>query len=198
MASNEDPLEEEIKIEEFPINTNYIKPTRKSVKEILETDQNDESLNKYKDKLLAGNKNGEVIVVDENNPLNVIIKKLSVIVDGKEMCTVNLPASEEYTLTIKEGSHYKIQFEFIVQREIVSGLKYLHKVSRHGIGVTKEIYMLGSYSPKKDEYIYTSTVEEAPTGFLSRGNYRVRSLITDDDEHRWLEWVWNIKIAKEW
>lgn len=52
MTSNEDPMNEEIKIEEFQINTNYIKPTQKSVKEILETDQNDESLNKLVNKFL--------------------------------------------------------------------------------------------------------------------------------------------------
>lgn len=47
MASNEDLLNEEIKIDEFIINSNYVKPIQKSLKEILETDQNDESLNKF-------------------------------------------------------------------------------------------------------------------------------------------------------
>lgn len=32
---------------------------------------------------------------------------------------------------------------------------------------------------------------------LQRGKYRVRSLITDDDKNRWLEWVWHIEITKE-
>lgn len=70
--------------------------------------------------------------------------------------------------------------------------------------------MIGSYSPRKDIYLYSTPVEEAPSGdflnkflktffigFTGRGNYRVRSLITDDDQNRYLEWVWNIKISKE-
>lgn len=94
---------------------------------------------------MSGNKSDNVIVVDENNLLKAIIKRFSVTVDGKEVCSVDLPgkiniiyslyylANGEYTFNIKEGSHFKLNFQFFIQRDIVSGLKYLHKVSRHGI-----------------------------------------------------------------
>jgi Rho GDP-dissociation inhibitor len=36
------------------------------------------------------------------------------------------------------------------------------------------------------------------TGMLSRGKYKVRSLISDDDKNRWLEWAWTIEIGKDW
>ena len=32
---------------------------------------------------------------------------------------------------------------------------------------------------------------------MGRGKYRVRSLITDDDKNRWLEWTWCIDITKD-
>lgn len=189
--------DEEIKIEEF-CHGAYQLPAQKSVQEILEADNQDESLQRYKNKLLSGNSPNNVVIIDANNPFNVIIKKLSVIADDQVRHSILLSTNEEFTLSIKEGSHYKIQFDFFVQREIVTGLKYLHKVSRLGVPVTKESYMFGSYGPREEVYVYTSPVEEAPSGFLSRGKYRVRSLITDDDKNRLFEWVWNIEIKKEW
>lgn len=35
--------------------------------------------------------------------------------------------------TIKEGVQYKIRIDFIVQREIVHGLKYVQKTYRMGV-----------------------------------------------------------------
>lgn len=162
--------DDEINIDEFN-QTVYVPPAQKSVQEILEADNSDESLQRcfsreklhtsyfwcfrYKQKLLEGNTQG-VVVVFPDNPLNVIVKKLSLIVDGNVVRSVDLPgvififfirpsnsilplksflpATEEFTLSLKEGCHYKIQLEFYVQREIVTGLKYLHKVSRLGVG----------------------------------------------------------------
>jgi len=34
---------------------------------------------------------------------------------------------------IKEGVQYKVRIDFIVQREIVHGLKYVQKTSRLGV-----------------------------------------------------------------
>lgn len=39
--------------------------------------------------------------------------------------------------TIKEGVQYKIRIDFIVQREIVHGLKYVQKTHRMGVPGTK-------------------------------------------------------------
>ena len=35
--------------------------------------------------------------------------------------------------TLKEGVQFRIKIDFIVQREIVSGLKYVQKTSRMGV-----------------------------------------------------------------
>ncbi|KAH7695582.1 rho guanine dissociation factor isoform 1 [Aphelenchoides avenae] len=196
-SSSGDTHSDEIKVEEFEHTTNYVPPAQKSVNEILEADSQDESLKKYKETLLGGAAPGNVPLIEPDNPNNVLVKKLSVTIDGKPTHTVDLPASEEFTLQIKEGSVYKIELQFYVQRDIVTGLKYLHKVSRLGISVAKEAYMLGSYGPKGELYTYSTPQEEAPTGMMGRGKYRVRSLITDDDKNRWLEWTWCIDITKD-
>jgi Rho GDP-dissociation inhibitor len=196
-AQPSDELKDEIDIDEFPPPENYNAPAPKSVKEIIQADEHDESLRKYKEKLLSGHTD-ESIEIEPHNPLNVLVKRLCVVVDGEIKHAISLPAPHEFTMTIKEGSHYEFRFEFFIQREIVTGLKYLHKVSRLGIGVNREVLMLGSFAPRKEIYVLTSPPEEAPHGLLSRGKYRVRSLITDDDKHRWLEFVWNIEIAKDW
>ena len=66
------------------------------------------------------------------------------------------------------------------------------------MGLAKEAHVLGSYAPRQELYTYTSPPEDAPQGMLSRGKYAVRSLLTDDDKHRWMEWVWKIDIDKHW
>jgi len=88
------------------------------------------------------------IIVDPSNPNNVIVKRISLVVDGEVKHSMDLPgyfsensffvikfclASTDFTFSVKEGCAYKIRFEFHPQREIVSGLKYLHKVTRLGI-----------------------------------------------------------------
>ena len=67
-----------------------------------------------------------------------------------------------------------------MQREIVSGLKYVQRVTRmnvpgtvllptvilfHGrFAVDKDEFMVGSYGPKTDVQSYTTPMDEAPSG----------------------------------
>jgi len=197
-TSKDSEIEEPIDVNDFVEDTSsYSTPAQKSIKDIANADANDDSLKKYKEQLL-GSSIIEDIIVDPDNPSIVILKKLSLIVDEKVIQSVDFPAKNGFTISIKEGCVYKISFEFYVQREIVSGLKYLHKVSRLGIGVTKETHMLGSYGPSKQIHVCETSPEESPSGIISRGEYRVTSLITDDDKHRWMEWDWLLKISKDW
>ncbi|KAL3081317.1 hypothetical protein niasHT_039794 [Heterodera trifolii] len=172
-------------------------PAQKSVKEIIEADHNDESLKKYKEQLLGENASGPVLV-EPDNPKNVLVRRISLVSDDQVKHSMDLPAKGDFVFCVKEGCTYRIRFEFVVQREIICGLKYAHKVSRLGVGVTKELYMLGSYGPRHEPYTYETSPEEAPSGILSRGKYRVHSLITDDDKNIWLDWSWHIEIAKSW
>ncbi|VDM74988.1 unnamed protein product [Strongylus vulgaris] len=49
-------------------------------------------------------------------------------------------------------------------KSIEGKFRYIHKVSRHGVQVLKETFMVGSYAPKQELQSYTTPVEEAPSG----------------------------------
>ncbi|XP_050294785.1 rho GDP-dissociation inhibitor 1 [Anthonomus grandis grandis] len=179
----------------------YKPPPEKTINELLEIDQEDESLRKYKETLLGQAQTG-TIVVEPDNPRKVIVKKLVLIpVDRPEISldlTGDLSKLKKETFVIKEGVSYKIRIEFIVQREIVHGLKYVQKTSKMGLPVDKMTHMVGSYAPKTEIQSYTTPAEDAPSGMLARGSYTVNSLFTDDDKNEHLKWEWTFEIKKDW
>lgn len=61
---------------------NYKAPAKKTLEELISLDQEDESLRKYKEALLGSQANK--IIIDANNPKNVIVKKLALMVDGRD------------------------------------------------------------------------------------------------------------------
>ena len=73
----------------------------------------------------------------------------------------------------------------MVQREIVTGLKYVQKTKKMGVQVDKMVHMVGSYAPKAEPHSYLTPFEDAPSGKLGRGTYKVSSCFTDDykNEH---------------
>lgn len=64
--------------------------------------------------------------------------------------------------------------------------------------VDRDVFMVGSYAPRAEEYEVVTPAEEAPRGWLARGSYRVRSLVTDDDKTEHLSWEWGLCIKKAW
>lgn len=179
----------------------YKPPPEKSLKEIIEADQEDESLKKYKETLL-GDATKDSVIVDPKNPNRVIVKSLVLITEGHDDLvldlTGDLEALKKKTFVIKEGIHYKIRIDFYVQREIVTGLKYNQKISRLGVNVEKMSHMVGSYAPKLEVHSYTTPQEEMPSGLMARGNYNVKSLFTDDDKNEHLKWEWTFELKKDW
>ncbi|KAJ1363315.1 hypothetical protein KIN20_023160 [Parelaphostrongylus tenuis] len=180
----------------------YPRSTRKSSKnelhdaEVRVTD--DESLTKYKATLLGSSPTS--VIVDENNPNIVIMKSITLQVDGCEEIKMDLAkhgASQEMTFVLKVGCQYRLRFDFYIQREIVIGLKYIRKVSRHGLQILKETLMIGSYGPEKELRSYTTPTEEALSGLLYRGQYKIASKITDDDERDWLKWTNVMNTVKD-
>ena len=89
------------------------------------------------------------------------------------------------TFVLKEGVKFRIRIEFVVQREIVTGLKYVQRTTRKSVPVDKMVHMVGSYAPKAEPHQYLTPFEDAPSGMLGRGTYRVTSCFTDDykNEH---------------
>jgi len=196
MASHED---DELAPEDTP---NYQPPAPKSVNEILSADADDESLQKYKATLLGG-LSGSCVVYPEN-PKHVIVEKLAILVDGRPDMEVDLTSEQKLKefskngIVLKEGCQYKVKIYFIVQREIVQGLKYVQQTYKAGIRVDKNTFMVGSYGPKMELQSYTTPVEEAPSGLIARGSYTIKSLFTDDDKNEHLKWEWKLEIKKDW
>jgi len=183
------------------LDPNYKPPPQKTIEEILEADKEDESLRRYKEALLGGAASGNVIV-DPNDSRRVIVKKLALMVEGRNDMELDLTGDlsklKESKFKIKEGVSYKIRIDFIVQREIVHGLKYVQKTSRKVVTVDTMTHMVGSYAPKETIQSYTTPLEEAPSGLLYRGDYSITSVFTDDDKNDHLKWEWKFEISKDW
>ncbi|KAI8794585.1 rho GDP-dissociation inhibitor 1 [Biomphalaria glabrata] len=182
-------------------NPNYKPPAPKPLEELLKQDAEDESLRKYKEALLGASVGGNVII-DEKNPNKVIVEKLSLLAEGRDEIFIDLTKPEEEikkeSFTLKEGCKYQIKIYFFVQREIVSGLRYEHKVYRKGIQVDKMKQMMGSYGPKRELQSFTTQQEDAPSGLLMRGDYKIKSRFVDDDQNEYVNWEWHLTVKKDW
>jgi len=181
----------------------YKPPPAKSMADMVNQDAEDESLRKYKEALLGSSSTGTAAIVDFNDTRTVLVRKLALCVEGRDDMELDLTTSDleklkDEPMTIKEGITYKIRIDFQVQREIVTGLKYVQKTYRKGIQVDKMNHMVGSYGPQMEMYSFTTSPEEAPAGLLSRGHYTVKSVFTDDDDHVHLKWDWSFNIKKDW
>ncbi|XP_073699975.1 rho GDP-dissociation inhibitor 1 isoform X2 [Garra rufa] len=178
---------------------NYKPPAQKSLQEIQELDKDDESLRKYKEALL-GNCN---VVIADPNITNVQVTRLTLMCEtAPAPLTLDLQSDLEVfkkqSFVLKEGVEYRIKISFKVNKEIVSGLKYVQQTYRKGVKIDKSDYMVGSYGPRPNEYEFLTPLEEAPKGMLARGTYNIKSKFTDDDKHDHLSWEWNLNIKKDW
>lgn len=152
----------------------YHAPDAKSIGELLSTEGKegeDEALQRYKASLL-----GSAAVsgaAGTKDPRRVVIRELAVIINGdRAPLTIDMTdrsvAAGGLTFTLKEGCEYRMQLSFVVQNEIVSGLKYKNVVSRGPLPVLKVDEMLGSYAPDPSKVITVvfprREWEEAPSG----------------------------------
>ncbi|XP_061838101.1 rho GDP-dissociation inhibitor 2-like [Nerophis lumbriciformis] len=184
--------------EEDERNLNYNPPAQKTLQEIEDLDQDDESLVKYKQTLLGT----KPMVADVSGP-NVQVTKLTLLCnEAPRPITVDLTGDlsslKEKTFTLKEGIKYRLKIHFKVNKEIVAGLKYHHVSFRKGIKVDKVSYMVGSYCPRQDEHEFVCPADETPQGLVSRGVYQVKSCFSDDDKNVHSAWDWNLELKKDW
>ena len=103
--------------------------------------------------------------------------------------------------TIKEGCKYQMKAVFVVQHEVLSGLKYIQSLKRKGIPLGKDQEMIGSYPPNttgKRTYEKKFAPEEAPSGMMARGHYDAVSRFVDDDDKTHLKFEWSFDISKDW
>ncbi|CAD6563955.1 MAG: hypothetical protein ASARMPRED_002584 [Alectoria sarmentosa] len=178
---------------------------KKTVEEYAKLDQNDESLNRWKASL--GISSSPAIHVDPKDQRRCVIKSLALEVEDRPDITIDLtaPGSVEALkskpFTIKEGAKFRMKANFVVQHDVLSGLKYLQVTKRKGIRVAKNEEMIGSFAPNtQDKPVYEKKFEpdEAPTGMLARGHYDALSKFVDDDNHQFLKFEWSFDITKEW
>lgn len=190
-------LEEEEE-EDADVALAYKTPEKKSLQEIQELDPGDESLRKYKQALLGA----IPAAVDASVP-NVQVTRLTLMCEqAPGPITMDLTGDLEElrgrAFVLKEGVDYRVKVSFKVNREIICGLRCLHLTYRRGRPVDRDVFMVGSYAPRAEEYEVVTPAEEAPRGWLARGSYRVRSLVTDDDKTEHLSWEWGLCIKKAW
>jgi len=103
--------------------------------------------------------------------------------------------------TIKEGAKYQMKAIFVVQHEVLSGLKYVQLLKRKGIRFGKDEEMIGSYPPNTSEkptHEKKFAPEEAPRGMMARGHYEAVSKFIDDDDVTHLKFEWSFDITKDW
>ncbi|XP_051905149.1 rho GDP-dissociation inhibitor 1-like [Hippocampus zosterae] len=185
--------------EETDAAVNYKPPAPKSLQEIQELDKDDESLRKYKEALLGSTS----VSADPNTP-NIQVTRMTLVCATAPNAMVldlqgDLENFKKNPFVLKEGVEYKIKINFKVNKEIVSGLRYIQQSFRKGIKVDMTVYMVGSYGPRPDqEHEYLTTLEEAPKGVLARGTYVIKSKFIDDDKHVHLSWEWSLAIKKDW
>jgi Rho GDP-dissociation inhibitor len=180
----------------------YKAPAVKPLTEIVVADSSDQSLQQYKAKLLGSASTGNAPIPFPNDPRRVIVVKLSIMVDGRAPLELDLRGDlsqlRKSPLVLKEGVTYRVKITFYVQREIVAGLKYVQQSYRGPLKVDKMDLMVGSYAPKNEAQEFLTPPEEAPSGMLARGSYRVHSKFTDDDKHDHLTWDWELEVKKDW
>ncbi|XP_062050860.1 rho GDP-dissociation inhibitor 2 [Lepus europaeus] len=184
--------------DELDSKLNYKPPPQKSLKELQEMDKDDESLTKYKKTLL-----GDGPVVADPTAPNVTVTRLTLVCESAPGpitmdLTGDLEALKKKVFVLKEGAEYRVKINFKVNKDIVSGLKYVQHTYRTGMKVDKVTFMVGSYGPRPEEYEFLTPVEEAPKGMLARGTYHTKSFFTDDDKQDHLTWEWNLSIKKDW
>ncbi|XP_029294125.1 rho GDP-dissociation inhibitor 1 isoform X2 [Cottoperca gobio] len=185
--------------EEGDCPVNYKPPAQKSLQEIQELDQDDESLRKYKEALL-----GKAAAVTDPKAPNVQVMRMTLLCETAPGPLIldlqgDLENFKKNPFVLKEGVEYRIKINFKVNKEIVSGLKYTQQTFRKGIKVDKSDYMVGSYGPRpEEEYEFLTTMEESPKGMIARGTYNIKSKFTDDDKHDHLSWDWSLTIKKDW
>jgi len=196
MADPEHCVDDTDEPEETP---GYIPPAQKSLDEIQKLDADDESLVRYK-QMLLGNVSADASAGGEC--LNVVVEKLSVLVEGRPDIDIDLTGDlsklKDKPFVLKEGAEYRLKITFKVKREIVAGLKYHNVTYRKGIRVDKDSFMVGSYGPKAESQTFLCPVDEAPKGMITRGHYTCKSRFLDDDKNCYLEWEWSFDIKKDW
>ncbi|GFY99550.1 immunoglobulin E-set superfamily protein [Actinidia rufa] len=166
------------------------------LKDQIEKDKEDESLRRWKEKLLGcveGDLNGKM------EP-EVIFRSIGIISDDFGEISTPIPVDEsksgQVLFTLKEGSEYRLKLSFTVLHNIVSGLTYMNTVWKGGLKVDQSKGMLGTFAPQREPYVHTLDEETTPSGVLARGMYAAKLKFEDDDRRCHMELKYSFEIKK--
>ncbi|KAF5738971.1 rho GDP-dissociation inhibitor 1-like [Tripterygium wilfordii] len=167
-----------------------------SLKEQIEKDKEDDSLRRWKEKLL-GCLEGDL---NEQMEPEVKFHSISIISDDFGEIITPLPINENQSgsvlFTLREGSRYQLKLTFSVLHNIVSGLTYSNSVWKGGLQVDQSKGMLGTFAPQRERYVHLLEEETTPSGALARGNYSARLKFEDDDKRCHIELRYSFEIKK--
>lgn len=108
------------------------------------------------------------MIIEPSDPSRLILKRLILLPDNHPEIsfdlTQRLDKFKDHVITLKEGSSYRIKLEFYVQRDIISGLRFVQSSYKGPLRTDKSIYMLGSRAPKGELQEYISEKELTPSG----------------------------------
>ncbi|XP_061367484.1 rho GDP-dissociation inhibitor 1-like [Gastrolobium bilobum] len=177
-------------------NSTFVPGPLLSLKEQIERDKEDESLRRWKEKLLGcleSDSEGQIYPKVKFHSIGIISE------DFGEMITP-LPADENQNghilFTLREGSHYQLKLKFSVLHNIVSGLAYSNTVWKGGLQVDQSKGMLGTFAPQKEPYIHALKEDITPSGALARGVYSAKIKFEDDDRRCHMELKYSLEIKK--
>ncbi|CAL0316859.1 unnamed protein product [Lupinus luteus] len=177
-------------------NATFVPGPLLSLKEQIERDKEDESLRRWKEKLLG------CLESDLNGQMDPEVKfhSIGIISDDHGEVVTPLPVDENkkdhVLFTLKEGCHYHLTLKFSVLHNIVSGLAYSNTVWKGGIRVDQTRGMLGTFAPQKEPYIHALKEDVAPSGALARGVYSAKLKFEDDDKRCHMELKYSFEIKK--
>ncbi|KAJ8749116.1 hypothetical protein K2173_013723 [Erythroxylum novogranatense] len=168
-----------------------------SLKEQIEKDKDDESLRRWKEKLLG------CVESDLNGQMEPEVKFQAIGILSDDFGEINtpLPVNEDHNVglffSLREGSRYRMKLTFSVLHNIVSGLTYSNTVWKAGLQVDQSKEMLGTFAPQREPYVHTLKEEITPSGLLARGTYSARLKFEDDDRRCHMELKYSFEIKKK-
>nr|NP_001312996.1 rho GDP-dissociation inhibitor 1-like [Nicotiana tabacum]CAB77025.1 putative Rho GDP dissociation inhibitor [Nicotiana tabacum] len=178
------------------ITTSYVPGPLLSLKDQIEKDKEDESLRRWKEKLLG------CLESDLNGQMEPEVKFHSVGILSSDFEEINTPLpvkegqSKSVLFTLREGSEYRLKLTFSVLHNIVSGLAYTNTVWKAGLQVDQSKGMLGTFAPQREPYIHMLEEETTPSGALARGTYTAKLKFVDDDKRCHLVLNYSFEISK--
>uniref|UniRef100_A0A7N0ZWC1 Rho GDP-dissociation inhibitor 1 n=1 Tax=Kalanchoe fedtschenkoi TaxID=63787 RepID=A0A7N0ZWC1_KALFE len=187
---------EEIEADEFDEDEDAFVPSPLvPLKEQIEKDQDDESLRRWKEKLLGA------VALDDHRDPEVKFHSIGIVLDDDSgEITTPLPVDESLSgrvmFSLAEGSKYQLKLTFTVLHNLVSGLTYSNTVWKAGVQVDKSKGMLGTFAPHKEPYVYKLDEETTPSGVLARGIYSAKLKFEDDDRRSHMELDYTFEIKK--